>query len=164
MKKIKSVLATMLAVLSLVSFNSCSDKEENEPVLDEPTAVSTAKDVAGTYKGDMTCSVMGQESIFEDMTFTVRATDDTTVSVEISTFGNPPMQVPAITVTGVKVSETSGTYTLTSTDFKGEMSNGKSYSGTLDGDYESSTITVRFNLQYGSMPMPMICSFTAPKQ
>lgn len=159
MIRLKSILATMLAVLSLISFNSCSDKEDNEPA-----ATPAAKSIAGTYKGDMTCSVMGQESIFNDMTFNITSTDDATVSIEISSFGEPPMQVPAITVTGVKVTGSDGTYSLASTEFKGEMSNGKTYSGTLDGNYASDKITIRFNLQYGSMPMPMICSFTAPKQ
>ncbi|MCM1490265.1 MAG: calycin-like domain-containing protein [Muribaculum sp.] len=155
----KSILATTLAVISLISFNSCSDREDNEPA-DTPAA----KSVAGTYKGDMTCSVMGQESTFEDMTFNVTSTDDSTVSIEISSFGQPPMQVPAITVTDVKVVGSDGKYTLASTSFNGEMSNGKTYSGTLDGSYASDQITLRFNLQYGAMPMPMICSFTAPKQ
>ena len=159
MNRLKSILATMLVLLSLISFNSCGDKEEKEPA-----AAPAAKSVAGAYKGDMKCSVMGQESIFDDMTFNVTTTDDATVSIEISSFGEPPMQVPAITVTGVKVAGSDGTYSLASTEFKGEMSNGKTYSGTLEGKYESSTITIRFNLQYGSMPMPMICSFTAPKQ
>ncbi|MCM1225003.1 MAG: calycin-like domain-containing protein [Muribaculaceae bacterium] len=159
MNRYKSILATMLAVLSLLSFNSCSDKES-----DEPTDTPAAKSVAGTYKGDMTCSVMGQESVFEDMTFTVTASDDATVSVGISSFGNPPMQVPEITVPDVKVAGSDGTYSLASTKFEGELSNGKTYSGTLDGSYASDQITIRFNLQYGSMPMPMICSFTSPKQ
>lgn len=159
MNRYKCILATMLAVLSLVSFNSCSDKDDDEPV-----ATPAAKSVAGTYNGDMTCSVMGQESTFEDMTFNVTATDDATVSIEISSFGEPPMQVPAITVPDVKVAGSDGTYSLASTTFSGEMSNGKTYSGTLDGSYASDKITIRFNLQYGAMPMPMICSFTAPKQ
>lgn len=159
MIRLKSILATMMALLSLISFNSCSDKEEGEPV-----ATPAAKSVAGTYHGDMTCSVMGQESIFDDMTFNVTSTDDATVSIEISSFGNPPMQVPAITVPDVKVAGSDGKYSLANTAFNGEMSNGKTYSGSLDGSYESDQITIRFNLQYGSMPMPMICSFTAPKQ
>lgn len=159
MIRLKSILGIMLAVHSLISFTSCSDNEENEPA-----AAPAAKSIAGTYHGDMTCSVMGQESVFNDMTFTVTATDDATVSVAISSFGEPPMQVPEITVTDVKVAGSDGTYSIAPTEFKGEMQNGKTYSGTLDGSYESDKLTIRFNLQYGSMPMPMICSFTAPKE
>lgn len=146
----------MLAVLSLVSFTSCSDD-------DEPKATPAAKSVEGVYSGDMTCSVMGSESVFEDMTFTVTATDETSVSIKVSSFGEPPMQVPEITVPGVKVSGADGTYKLATTEVSGELSNGKTYSITLDGDFASKQLTVRFNLQYGAMPMPMICSFTAPQ-
>lgn len=158
MKLFKPFFATMLAILSLVSFTSCSDND------DEPEATPAAKSIVGTYKGDMTCSVMGQVSTFSDMTFVVTSTDDTTVEIQISEFGEVPMKVPAITVPGVKVSGADGKYALAATKAEGEMSNGKTYSITLDGGYESDRITIRFNLQYGSMPMPMICSFTAPKQ
>lgn len=157
MKKFKSILMAMMALIALVGFTSCSND-------DEPSQTPAAKSVAGIYKGDMTCSVMGQESTFEGMTFTVTAVDDATISVAISSFGEPPMQVPAITIDGVKVSGSDGTYALASTDFGGDLANGKTYSGTLEGGYTSDKITIRFNLNYGAMPMPMICSFTAPKQ
>lgn len=157
MKRFKAVLATMLAVLSLVSFNSCSDD-------DDAPATPAAKNVEGVYKGDMTCSVMGSESVFEDMTFTVSATDDATVSIKISSFGEPPMQVPELTIPGIKVTGSDGSYKLVQTEASGEASNGKTYTITLDGDYASKQLTIRFSLQYGAMPMPMICSFTAPQR
>ena len=69
---------------------SCSDN-------DDKPAAPAAKSVEGTYSGDMSCTVMGSESTFEDMTFTVTATDDATVNVAIPSFGNPPMQVPQAT-------------------------------------------------------------------
>lgn len=158
MKNSKTVLAFTMALIALISFSSCSDKN------DSPQAAPAAKSVAGTYKGDMTCSVMGQESTFENMNVAVTAVDDATVNVQISEFGEAPMKVPSIMIEGVKVAGSDGTYSLATTTFNGEMENGKTYSGTLDGNYKSDVITVRFNLQYGSMPMPMICSFTAPKQ
>lgn len=158
MKLIKTLLVPALALLALVSFPSCSDDK------DQPEATPAAKSVAGTYRGDMTCSVMGQESTFADVTFTVSAKDDTTVDIAMPEFGEPPMKVPAISVADVKVTGTDGTYTLASTTFSGTLPNGKNYSGTLQGDYASDKMTIRFNLQYGAMPMPMICSFTAPKQ
>lgn len=158
MKTIKTMFAAMLAFLAVTTLASCGDDN------DDPVETPAAKSVAGVYEGDMTCSVMGQESVFENMTFTVTATDDATVSIKISEFGEAPMKVPEITVPDVKVSGSDGTYALASTEFKGEMSNGKTYSGTLDGSYASDEITIRFNLQYGSMPMPMICTFTAPKK
>lgn len=147
----------MLAIISLVSLTSCSND-------DDPETTPAAKSVAGTYNGNMTCSVMGQESTFENMTFIVTAVDDATVTVQVSEFGEAPMKVPSITVSSVKVSGSDGTYALASTEFNGNTASGKAYSGTLDGSLASNAITIRFNLQYGAMPMPMICTFTASKK
>ncbi len=58
---------------------------------------------------------MGNESVFEDLTFNVDATDDATVDITLPSFGNPPMQVPQINVSDVKVSGSDGTYTLATT-------------------------------------------------
>lgn len=146
----------MAIVFGMFTLSSCGSDD------DEP-AVPAAKSVAGTYQGDMTCSVMGQESTFEDMTFTLTATGDATCDIEISTFGNPPMQVPAITIKDVKVSGTEGNYTLATTSFEGDLENGKKYSGTIEGTSLDGIIALKFTLNYGAMPMPMVCSFTAPK-
>lgn len=158
MKKIKTIfpaLAFGLCLSGMVS--SCSDSEEDGP------AVPAAKSVEGTYNGDMVCSVMGNESVFEDMTVTIDATDESSVSVTVSPFGSAPMAVPALEINGVPVSGEDGVYTLASTEFSGTTESGKAYSGTLQGNYEEDEMTVRFNLLYGAMPMPMICTFTAPK-
>ena len=133
---------------------SCSDN-------DDKPAAPAAKSVEGIYTGDMTCTVMGSESTFEDMTFTVTATDDATVSVAIPSFGNPPMQVPQVTVAGVRVSGEEGSYTLATTEFNGTTDGGKTYSGTLQGSAAEKAVTIEFSLQYGAMPMPMICRFTS---
>lgn len=158
MKRLKTVFATMVLLLSVSALAiSCSDSNEDEP------ETPAAKSVEGTYSGDMTCSVMGDESTFEDMTFTLTAVDDATVDIAISSFGNPPMQVPGFTVSGVKVAGTDGKYALAPTEFSGETETGRAFSGTAQGSFDDNTLTVKFSLQYGAMPMPMICSFTAPK-
>lgn len=71
--------------------------------------------------------------------------------------------MPGIVVSNVKVNGSDGNYTLDSTEFSGDLPNGKTYSGTLQGSFAANTLSVQFNLQYGAMPMPMICSFSAPK-
>lgn len=158
MKKIKTIFASLVLGLGLtVSMAACSDSD------DEPETPA-AKSIEASYQGDMTCSVMGQESVFENMGVVVKATDDATVTVTLSSFGNPPMQVPEISIPDVKVTGADGTYTLAPTQFSGTTSDGKAYSGTLQGNFAANTLTVNFNLQYGAMPMPMICSFTAPKK
>lgn len=157
MKTFKLLCAVLALTFGLVSFSSCGSDD------DDDVATPAARDIAGTYTADMSCSVMGEASDFEDMTFTVTATGNATVDITIPTFGEMPMQVPEFTVTGVKVSGADGSYTLDTTTFSGTLPNGKSYSGTLQGSYKDSRLSVQFNLQYGAMPMPMICSWTAPK-
>ena len=106
MKRTAAFFTVMMLLAGITSvFSSCSDKD------DEPS-LPAAEYVAGTYTGDMTCSVMGNESVFEDLTFNVDATDDATVDITLPSFGNPPMQVPQINVSDVKVSGSDGTYTL----------------------------------------------------
>ena len=61
MKQIKFLFATIMAVVCLTTFSSCSDDK------DEP-AVPAAKTIQGTYAGDLECTVMGSSSIFEDKT------------------------------------------------------------------------------------------------
>lgn len=160
MKQVKSFFSAMLLCLSLicsVSFVSCDSKK------DEP-AVPAAKSAAGEYNNNMTVTVMGSESVFENVTYTLVATSDNKVDVQISAFGNPPMQVPAFTIKDVEVSGTNGKYTLAETKFSGTTDAGKAYSGTLAGTVADNTLTANMSLQYGAMPMPMICSFTATKK
>lgn len=157
MMKLKTIFATMLISFGLVTtMTSCSDDE------DEP-ATPAAREIAGSYNSDMTCSVMGQESIFEDQNVKVTAIDDNNVSITIASFGNPPMQLPEITITGVAVTGENGVYKIAETQFNGTAAGDKVYSGTIQGSFSDGKISISFNLQYGAMPMPMICSFTAPK-
>lgn len=153
------MMALVLAAVSLCMVTTaCSDDDD-----DNTKAQPAAKSVEGTYKGDMACSVMGQESIFENMTFTVTATDDATVEVAISEFGEAPMAVPAITVEGVKVTGVDGIYVLAETTANGTTSDGKAYTIVLKGGFANNTISVDFSLKYGAMPMAMICAFSSAK-
>lgn len=158
MKKLKVIFATIILCLGMVTtMASCSDKD------DEP-ATPAAKILAGTYDGDIKCSAMGRELTFEDITLTIVAVDDATVNVTISSFGEPPMQVSEIQVPGVKATGTDGKYSLAATEFSGTTDSGKAYSGTIQGTFENDELTIKFNLQYGAMPMPMICYFKTSKK
>lgn len=157
MKATKLLSAIMIMTFGLFALTSCGSDDKDEP------QTPAARSIAGTYNGDMTCSVMGSEDLFEDMTFTVTAVDDSKVNITISSFGNPPMQVPEITIKNVAVSGSDGNYTIATTNFEGDLANGKKYSGVIQGNYASEQLNLQFNLQYGAMPMPMICNFSAPK-
>lgn len=156
MKKLSSILVIALLFMGIASVaTSCSENT--------PPELPAAKYVEGTYTGDMTCSVMSSDQTFENLTFNVTATDAGTVTVAIPSFGQPPMQMPAITVPGVKVAGTDGTYALATTSFDGTSDTGRNYSGTLDGSLADGNVTIRFRLNYGAMPMPLICTFVASK-
>lgn len=158
MNKAKYLFASMMAFMCLVSLPSCSDDNDDKP------ASPAAKLIEGSYKGDMECSVMGSASTFEDMTFTVTSTDDATVSVALPAFGEAPMAMPSITVEGVKVNENNGSVTLSTTEVNGTTPAGKRYTCTLTGSVENKVLNVKFNLRYGAMPMPMICTSAAQQQ
>lgn len=157
MKQIKFLFATFMAVVIMTTFSSCSDDK------DEP-AMPAAKTVQGTYEGDLECTVMGSPSVFENKTFVVTATDESTVSVVLPAFGEAPMALPSITLTGVKVTEADGVATLATTEVSGQTDGGKTYTCTFSGTVQDKILKLKFNLQYGAMPMPMICSSTAQKQ
>lgn len=159
MKTIKAIFATMMVCLSMATvMTSCSDDDKDEP------ALPAAKSIEGTYTGDMTCSVMGSESVFENLTYTVTAVSDATVRIAIPSFGNPPMQLPQITIEDIAVTGSDGKYQLTAKSFSGTTPDGKAYSGEIKGSSETGILTVQFSLKYGAMPMAMICSFSAPKK
>ena len=68
MKAFKLLWAVLALTFGLVSFSSCGSDD------DDDVATPAARDIAGTYTADMSCSVMGEASDFENMTFTVTAT------------------------------------------------------------------------------------------
>ena len=156
MKTFKKLSVCFIALLGMVVMASCSS--DNDDV-----KVGAAKVVAGEYTSNLTCTVMGQDTEFKDVTVSITAKDDATVDVEIGSFGNPPMQVPSITIKDVTITGQDGNYTITNKEFNGTTENGKKYSGVLTGGYTSNKLTLKFNLQYGAMPMAMINTFEASK-
>ena len=107
---------------------------------------------------------MGSASTFENLTFSIEATDDATVAVTLPAFGEAPMAMPSLAITGVKVTEANGVVTLATTEVSGQIESGKNYTCTLSGSVTDKVLNIKFNLQYGAMPMPMICSSTATKK
>lgn len=157
--KLKTLLsATLCMALGLCALTSCSSDEKDEP--DTPAARS----IAGSYTGDMDCTVMNSTDKMENVTYTVTATSDDAVSITIPSFGNPPMQLPEITVENVKVSGNKGAYTIDELTTSGTLSNGKAYKITIAGTATDSNLKLNANLVYGNMPMPMILSFDGTKK
>lgn len=170
MKTLKNIFAILtLCVGIMATATSCNDndKDEPDPIID-PVA-TPAQFVEGAYTGAMTCAIMGQTVNFEDMTFNVTAVSDSTADVTIPSFSysgyaSPvAMVIPEITVKDVKISGKEAAYTFAKTDFEGTNDAGKKYSGSLAGTLTDNQLALSFSVTLGSMPMPMICSFNAPK-
>lgn len=138
MKTISKFMAmTMIAAGFLMSFTSCGSDDDDQP------AAPAASSVAGTYNGNMSCTVMQSTSDFEDVTFTVTAVDDATVNISVSDFGEAPMKVEGFSMNGVKVSGADGTYEFAATEYSGTTSAGKAYSGTVRGLYAEGVLNVQ---------------------
>lgn len=158
MKKFRTMIAMVMAVVNLCLVSTSCSNDKDEPV------IPAAKSIAGSYKGNVKCVVGKSESTFENIAFSLAAPNDATVDITIGAFGNPPMAVPEFTVKGVKVTGADGTYALSPTEFNGTTDAGKKYSGTLKGAFAQGKLTVEFSLNYGAMPMALICTFTGTKQ
>lgn len=150
----------MLALCCIAGIGSCSETKEN--TLATPTAA--AKNIEGSYYGDIDCSVMGQVTTFEGGAFQLAATDDATITVTLPSFGEGAMLLPSIVIPDVKVSEADGVTTLKETETTGQTTEGKNYTCTLAGKITGKKLSIRFTLVYGAMPMPLICSSEALKQ
>jgi hypothetical protein len=156
MKVFKKLSVFMIALLTITAMTSCSsDDDEQMP--------GAAKVVAGEYTSDLTCSVNDAESKFENVTVTIVEKSESTVDIKIGSYGNPPMQVPSLTIENVTVTGQDGTYNIANTEFEGTAENGKKYSGVLTGGYTGNKLTLKFNLHYGAMPMAMINTFESAK-
>jgi hypothetical protein len=157
MKNFKSIFATMLACVCVtLGFASCSSDSDDE--------LPAAQAVAGSYHNDMTCTVMGSESTFEDLTFVVKTVDESHVTVVVPSFGSGSMLLPSFEVTPVVVTGSEEACVLAETDFSGTTDSGMAYSGTLAGTYENGTLNLNMSLKPGAMPMSLICTFSAPKK
>ena len=96
MEKVKLILSVIAICLGLGgTLTSCSEND------DEP-AVGAAKQIAGTYVGDITCSVLNMELKYESLAVKLVATDDATVVVTIPSFGgNGHNTLPPLGVDGI---------------------------------------------------------------
>lgn len=161
MKKFKFSFATMMvAMLTMcVAFTSCSN--------DDDDTVAAAKEIVGSYTGNLAMTVMGQASSHDNITMKIEAVDDATVKVTLPACGEGMMSLPALEVPAVKVSGSNGAYAFSQENYAGTVTvNGaeKKYTVTLQGTLKDNTLTVKYSVQYGKMPAAMIGKFVATKK
>lgn len=160
MKKFKFSFATMMvAMLTFcVVFTSCSS--------DDDDTVAAAKEIVGSYTGNLAMTVMGETSSHDNITMKIEAVDNATVKVTLPAFVEGMMALPALEVPAVKVSGSNGAYAFSQENYAGTVTvNGaeKKYTVTLQGTLKDKTLTINYSVQYGKMPMPMIGKFVCTK-
>lgn len=160
MKKIKTMLAMMLAMVAFCGvMTSCGD--------DDDETVAAAKEVVGTYVDNLEMTVMTSTSTYENAEVKVEYADDSHVNITLPGAGSGSMTLPSITVPKVDISGSNGSYTLSLNNYSGTVSvNGvdKNYTVTISGTYSNNVLELNYSLQYGAMPMPMIGKFKATKK
>ena len=162
MKKFKfSFAAMMVAMLSMcVAFTSCSSDDDND-------TVAAAKEIVGSYTGNLAMTVMGEPSTNDNITMKFEAVDNATVKVTLPAFGGGMMALPALEVPAVKVSGSNGAYAFSQENYAGTVTvkgAEKKYTVTLQGTLKNNILTVNYTVQYGKMPQPMIGKFVATKK
>ena len=160
MKKFKfSFAAMMVAMLTFcVVFTSCSS--------DDDDTVAAAKEIVGSYTGNLAMTVMGQASSHDNITMKIEAVDNATVKVTLPAFGEGMMALPVLEVPAVKVSGSNGAYAFSQENYAGTVTvDGaeKKYTVTLQGTLKDNTLTVKYSVQYGKMPAAMIGEFVCKK-
>ena len=160
MKKFKfSFAAMMVAMLTMcVAFTSCSN--------DDDDTVAAAKEIVGSYTGNLAMTVMGQASSHDNITMKIEAVDNATVKVTLPAFGEGMMALPVLEVPAVKVSGSNGAYAFSQENYAGTVTvDGaeKKYTVTLQGTLKDNTLTVKYSVQYGKMPAAMIGEFVCKK-
>lgn len=161
MKKIKTMMAMMLAVAGMcVTLCSCSEDDDEQ--------VTPAADyVVGAYVSDLDITVMGQTSTYEQVEAKVEKEDDNTVNVILPAAGEGAMALPSLTVPALKVTGSNGTYAFSVDSYKGSVvvnDATKEFTVTLQGTFVNNRLTLDYQLQYGNMPMAMIGKFVADKK
>lgn len=156
-------MAMMIAaVVVCVGFESCGD--------DDDETIAVAQTLAGSYSGELSTTVMGSESK-DNATYEIKKIDDTHVSMTTPAAGSGMMALPSITLDNIPVttSNKNGSEVVSASIDKVSGSitvNGAEKSYTFSDVVivnSGNKVSIAYSLQYGKMPVAMICSFVGNK-
>lgn len=161
--KIRKIMAMMIAAVAVcVGFVSCGDDDEE--------TIAVAQTLAGSYSGELSTTVMGSESK-DNATYEIKKIDDTHVSMTTPAAGSGMMALPSITLDNIPVttSNKNGSEVVSASIDKVSGSitvNGAEKSYTFSDVVivnSGNKVSIAYSLQYGKMPVAMICSFVGNK-
>ncbi len=132
---------------------------------DSSATLTAAEAVADSYTSDLTITVMGEASTYEDANLVIDVVDESKVKITLPACGEGAMALPALEIPEVPVTVSSdGTYEFSVEGYVGTVTVNeveKNYTVTLSGSLKDGVLTVDYSLQYGKMPMAMIGQFIA---
>ena len=158
MKKLSLILMSILA-LGLMASCSSSDDDPEAPV---------ASQVAGSYTGTETLTVMGEaEESSETIEFT-KATD-VAVDVTLPKYGEGMMTVPALPVKGISLTKSGNTITGKLAKYEGTVKTAdgaeKAYTiSDITVIFSDKNVVMTFTQKYGNMPFAFEGQFTGTRK
>lgn len=161
--KIKSfMMMSMAAMAFVVSMSSCSSSSDDEP------EVPVATQVAGSYTGTETLTVMGEA---DESTETIEFTKATDVSVDVTLpkYGEGMMTVPALPVKGISLTKSGNTITGKLDKYEGTVKTAdgseKAYTiSDITVIFNDKTVVMTFSQKYGNMPFAFDGQFTGTRK
>ena len=161
--KIKSFMMMSMAAMAFVfGMSSCSSSNDDEP------EVPVATQVAGSYTGTETLTVMGEA---DESTETIEFTKATDVSVDVTLpkYGEGMMTVPALPVKGISLTKSGNTITGKLDKYEGTVKTAdgseKAYTiSDITVIFNDKTVVMTFSQNYGNMPFAFDGQFTGTRK
>ena len=161
--KIKSFMMMSMAAMAFVfGMSSCSSSNDDEP------EVPVATQVAGSYTGTETLTVMGEA---DESTETIEFTKATDVSVDVTLpqYGEGMMTVPALPVKGIMLTQSGNTITGKLDKYEGTVKTAdgseKAYTiSDITVIFNDKTVVMTFSQKYGNMPFAFDGQFTGTRK
>ena len=161
--KIKSFMMMSMAAMAFVfGMSSCSSSNDDEP------EVPVATQVAGSYTGTETLTVMGEA---DESTETIEFTKATDVSVDVTLpkYGEGMMTVPALPVKGISLTKSGNTITGNLDKYEGTVKTAdgseKAYTiSDITVIFNDKTVVMTFSQKYGNMPFAFDGQFTGTRK
>ena len=153
---------TLAAMAFVFGMSSCSSSNDDEP------EVPVATQVAGSYTGTETLTVMGEA---DESTETIEFTKATDVSVDVTLpkYGEGMMTVPALPVKGISLTKSGNTITGKLDKYEGTVKTAdgseKAYTiSDITVIFNDKTVVMTFSQKYGNMPFAFDGQFTGTRK
>ena len=152
--KIKSMMMTMAAVALVFGVSSCGSDDADVP--EAPVATQ----VAGSYTGTETLTVMGEPDENTE-TFEFTKATDVSVDVTLPEYGEGMMTIPALPVKGIMLTKSGNTISGKLDKYEGTTEAGKAYTiSDIVVLFSDKTVVMTFKMKYGNMPFGFDGQFT----